>query len=221
MTSRRESDPGQGGTARTGGGPSRLLLADDHSLVRETIAAFLASDGSLEIHCEGTLDAAIAALGPHGPFDLILLDLNMPGMNGLDGMARMQKAAGATPVGILSANARPDTIQSAIAAGARGYLPKSMPAKSLSAAVRFMISGEIYFPYNLLQDNPGEDDAGLRPREREVLQGLAEGLSNREIADRLHLQEVTVKLHVKTLSRKLDARNRTHAAMIAKDAGIV
>ncbi len=84
-----------------------------------------------------------------------------------------------------------------------------------------MISGEIYFPYNLLQDNPGEDDAGLRPREREVLQGLAEGLSNREIADRLHLQEVTVKLHVKTLSRKLNARNRTHAAMIARDNGLI
>lgn len=221
MTSRQERDPDQDGTQQTGGRPTRLLLADDHSLVRETIAAFLAAGGDLEIHCEGTLDAAIAALGPHGPFDLILLDLNMPGMNGLDGMDRMQKAAGATPVGILSANARPDTIQSAIAAGARGYLPKSMPAKSLSAAVRFMLSGEIYFPYNLLQDTPGEDDAGLRPREREVLQGLAEGLSNREIADRLHLQEVTVKLHVKTLSRKLNARNRTHAAMIARDNGLI
>jgi two-component system, NarL family, nitrate/nitrite response regulator NarL len=199
----------------------KILLADDHDLVRETIAAFLASTGFETVHGTGSLDEAIMAYRSWGPFDLVLLDLNMPGMGGQDGLGRMIEVAGDTPVAIISGVAQPDKVQAAIDAGARGFLPKTMSAKSISAAIRFMAAGEIYMPYALMQQGTVADGFDLKPRERDVLRGLAEGLSNKEIALKLDLQEVTVKLHIKTLSRKLNARNRTHAAMIARDNGLI
>ncbi|MCU4655217.1 response regulator transcription factor [Roseibacterium sp. SDUM158016] len=199
----------------------KILLADDHDLVRETIAAFLASEGFEAVYGTGSLDEAVTAYRSWGPFDLVLLDLNMPGMGGLDGLRRMFAVAGDTPVAIISGVAQPDKVQAAIEAGARGFLPKTMSAKSISAAIRFMAAGEIYMPYALMQQGAATDGFDLKPRERDVLRGLSEGLSNKEIAIKLALQEVTVKLHVKTLSRKLNARNRTHAAMIARDNGLI
>ena len=115
--------------------------------------------------------------------------------------------------------------QEAIDAGAIGFLPKTMAAKSMVNAVRFMAMGETYVPLDFL--NAAEDDAQtplaklLSEREMQVLGGLCRGLSNKEIARELDLQEVTIKLHVKTLCRKLDAKNRTQAAMIGKEAGVV
>lgn len=208
-------------TGRNEDNGMRILLADDHDLVRETISVFLASEGFQEVHCTGSLDEAIAAFRSWGPFDLVLLDLNMPGMGGMDGLARMIAVAGDRPVAIISGTTQPDKVQSAIEAGARGFLPKTMSAKSISAAIRFMGAGEIYMPYALMQKSAEPDGFGLKPRERDVLRGLADGLSNKEIALKLDLQEVTVKLHIKTLSRKLNARNRTHAAMIARDNGLI
>jgi DNA-binding NarL/FixJ family response regulator len=210
-----------GPVGRTESSGMKILLADDHDLVRETIAAFLASEGFDAVHGTGSLDEAVAAYRSWGPFELVLLDLNMPGMGGLDGLARMIEVAGDTPVAIISGAAQPDKVQAAIEVGARGFLPKTMSAKSISAAIRFMAAGEIYMPYALMQQSTATDGFDLKPRERDVLRGLAEGLSNKEIAIKLNLQEVTVKLHVKTLSRKLNARNRTHAAMLARDNGLI
>jgi DNA-binding NarL/FixJ family response regulator len=199
----------------------KILLADDHDLVRETIAAFLGSEGFETVHGTGSLDEAITAYRSLGPFDLVLLDLNMPGMGGLDGLERMIKVVEDTPVAIISGVAQPEKVQAAIEAGARGFLPKTMSAKSISAAIRFVAAGEIYMPYALMQQGQATDGFDLKPRERDVLRELAEGLSNKEIAIKLDLQEVTVKFHIKTLSRKLNARNRTHAAMIARDNGLI
>lgn len=199
----------------------RILLADDHELVRDSLAAFLQASGFDEVEVAGSLDEAVASFRAWGNFDLVLLDLNMPGMGGLDGLRKMQAVAGDVPVAIISGATQPDKVQAAIDAGAQGFLPKTMPVKSISAAIRFMAAGEIYLPYNLMQQTAEGDTFGLKPRERDVLRGLAEGLSNKEIALKLDLQEVTVKLHVKTLSRKLNARNRTHAAMIARDNGLI
>jgi len=202
-------------------GPMRILLADDHDLVRETIGAFLTAEGLADVHGAGSLDEAISAFRSWGPFDLVLLDLNMPGMGGLDGLDRMITVAGDVPVAMISGVAQLDKVQAAIEAGARGFLPKTISANSIAAAIRFMAAGEIYMPYALMQQGGEADGFGLKSREREVLRGLAEGLSNKEIALKLDLQEVTVKLHVKTLSRKLNARNRTHAAMIARDNSLI
>ena len=201
---------------------SRILIADDHDLIRETIASFLGMRGFDDVECVGTLDEAITSVESWGNFDMVLLDLDMPGMNGLDGLRRMVAICADTPVAIISGTNKFDIVQSAIDAGARGFIPKTMPAKSISAAIGFMIAGEVFAPYHILQKAPESNEAfDLKPREKQVLSGLSEGLSNKEIALKLELHEVTVKLHVKTLSRKLNARNRTHAAMIARDHGLV
>ena len=115
--------------------------------------------------------------------------------------------------------------EEALEAGAAGFLPKTMAARSLRNAVRFMAAGETFAPVSFMaqkEDDPAHAfDELLTDREKQVLIGLTKAQSNKAIARDLDLQEVTVKLHVKTLSRKLNARNRTHAALIAKEAGFV
>jgi len=204
----------------------RILIADDHDLVRDTIAAFLASEDDVESETAINLDEAVKKIENEGPFDLVLLDYNMPGMNGLEGLERAIALNGAGTVAILSGTAPGSVAKSAISAGAIGFLPKTMGAKSLVNAVRFMAAGETFVPLSLMEEkeNPASAAAkarNLSEREIQVLDGLCRGLANKEIARELDLQEVTIKLHVKTLCRKLDARNRTHAAMIAKEQGLV
>jgi len=203
----------------------RLLLADDHGLVLETLSAFLTSQGEFEVATCESLDVALHKMANDIVYDLVLLDYSMPGMNGLEGLARALDTSFGRPVGIMSGTADKSVAQAAIDAGAIGFLPKTIAAKSLVNAVRFMAMGETYVPLDFLN---AEDDGPSGPlakqlseRELQVLKGLCRGLSNKEIARELDLQEVTIKLHVKNLSRKLEAKNRTHAAMIAKEAAIV
>ncbi|MBP0483985.1 response regulator [Sagittula salina] len=198
----------------------RILVADDHDLVRETIAAFLDSADIDEVQTVATLDDAVHAANSSGSFDLVLLDYNMPGMNGLEGLGRMREANDGRPVAILSGSATRDVADAALKSGAQGFIPKTLSARSLLTAARFMAAGEIYAPIDFMQKHGEEQGGSLTRRELEVLRGICEGKSNKEIARDLELQEVTVKLHVKTLSRKLEARNRTHAAMIARDRGL-
>jgi len=201
--------------------PMRILIADDHDLVRDTIAMFLEAEGMAEIISVEDLDAAIKATDETGSFDLVLLDFNMPGMDGLQGLARMKETNGGKPVAILSGTASPQIAKDAIAAGAAGFVPKTLGAKSMVSAIRFMAAGETFVPYDFMQQVDAKTVANLTERETEVLRGLCEGKSNKEIARDLELQEVTIKLHVKTLCRKLDAKNRTQAAMIARDRKLV
>lgn len=202
----------------------RLLLADDHDLVLETITAFLTVHGEFEVETCGSLDAALEMIGNRPKYDLVLLDYSMPGMNGLDGLSRAIKASFGNPVALMSGTANKAVAQDAIDAGAIGFLPKTMAAKSLINAIRFMAMGETYVPLDFLNAEELEDETPLAKllseRELQVLKCLCRGLANKEIARELDLQEVTIKLHVKTLSRKLNAKNRTHAAMIGKEAGV-
>ncbi len=204
----------------------RVLLADDHDLVRETLAAFLLSEGFAEVRAVPDLAAALAEISRSSPFDLVLLDYQMPGMNGLDGLSLAQaavRAAGhATPIAIISGTTSRDLAEAALGAGAAGFVPKTLASRAMVAAVQAMALGEVFAPLSLLMQEPpvAEALAALTRREVDVLRGICEGKSNKEIARDLNLQEVTVKLHVKTLSRKLGAKNRTHAAMIARNSGI-
>lgn len=201
----------------------RLLLADDHDLVRETLAAFLLAEGFSEIVAVATLPEAIEAIGAGPQFDLILLDYQMPGMNGLEGLGQAIAVARGAPVALVSGTTQRDLAEAALKAGAAGFVPKTLASRAMVAAVQVMVSGEVFAPISLLQgDGAGVAGAAgsLTRRETDVLRGIIAGKSNKEIARDLDLQEVTVKLHVKTLSRKLGAKNRTHAAMIARDAGI-
>lgn len=198
----------------------RFLVADDHELVRDTVAAFLAHEGVGLVEKASSLDEAMEMAVAREGYDLVLLDYCMPGMSGLDGLARMQEANGGKPVALISGTATPDVADRALKAGAAGFIPKTMPSASMVNAARVMAAGEVYAPYAFLQRAQTGVAGELTARERDVLQGICEGLSNKEIARNLGLQEVTVKLHVKTLSRKLGARNRTHAAMIAKELAL-
>jgi DNA-binding NarL/FixJ family response regulator len=199
----------------------RLLIADDHELVRDTIVAFLDMQPDLEVVAVSDLPAALDRVGEG--FDLVLLDWDMPGMDGLEGFARMQEATEA-PVAILSGSADRAVAQQALDRGAMGFVPKTVGAKSLVNAIRFMAAGEVYAPVKFMteepEDEPHELAKVLTAREMQVLDGLCRGLSNKEIAREIDLQEVTVKLHVKTACRKLGARNRTQAALTAKQAGL-
>ena len=199
----------------------RILLADDHDLLRDTLAMFLTTEGLSEVRLAETLEQALEVEQEAGPFDLVLLDYQMPGMNGLEGLTRMIEASGSGRVAILSGNATPAIAQQAIALGAIGFVPKTLGAKAMVSATRYMGDGKIFLPFGFMQQAEPDQVANLTKRETEVLRGLCEGKSNKEIARDLGLQEVTIKLHVKTLCRKLDAKNRTQAAMIAKERNLM
>ncbi|MEM8977938.1 MAG: response regulator transcription factor [Pseudomonadota bacterium] len=202
----------------------KILLADDHDLVRDMLVAFFEREPDFEVVPTSDFDSAEKAIKTDGPFNLILLDYNMPGMAGLRGLEKALALVDDIPVALISGTADVSIANKAMELGAIGFLPKTMAAKSLSNAVKLMAAGEKFVPVDFLssanvQRNPLAEK--LTPREMQVLVGLSKGLSNKEVARETDLQEVTIKLHVKTLCRKLEARNRTHAAMIAKDAGLV
>jgi len=202
----------------------RILLADDHDLVRDTIAAYLTATGDMTVQQANSFDQARDMLSDSAPFDLVLLDYDMPGMRGLETMKEALELNQGKPVALISGMADKTIAEQAMEMGGAGFLPKSMPAASLVNAIKFMAMGEKYAPIDFMTAETPEETNPLRAkltdREYDVLDGLCRGLANKEIARELDLQEVTIKLHVKTLCSKLEAKNRTHAAVIAKEAGL-
>lgn len=203
----------------------RILIADDHDLLRETLSMFLASEGSIDTALASTLDAALDLIQSEEKFDLIMLDYNMPGMAGLNGLKRAMEASGGSPVALMYGIASRSVAEEALSFGAAGFVPKTLAAKTLVNAVRFMAMGEKYAPIDFMTADdptvaPNPLAQKLSRRELQVLEGLSKGKSNKEIARDLDLQEPTIKLHVKTLYRKIGAANRTQAALIAKEEGL-
>ena len=203
----------------------KILIADDHDLLRDTLVMFLQGEGNIETVTASDFDAAMACVDTKGPFDLIMLDYNMPGMSGLNGLKKALEYNGGQRVALMSGIATKNVAEEALTIGAAGFVPKTLSAKSLVNAVRFMAMGEQYAPIDFMTQE--EEDSAPNPlaeklsrRELQVLEGLSQGKSNKEIARDLDLQEPTIKLHVKTLYRKIGAGNRTQAALIAKEEGL-
>jgi len=191
----------------------QILLADDHDLVRDAIGALLsAEDPAIEVSMAEDVSAALMAMRSKS-FDLIVLDLRMPGMNGLVGAQKVMDAAGDAPVMIMSGQANTGDVRAAHRIGIKGFVSKTLAGKSLINAVRLVLTGETYFPTKYFSSKSAEDSdtemVALTNRETEVLSQLRQGNSNKEIARALDIAETTVKLHVRSLNEKFFARNRT------------
>lgn len=201
---------------------AKILIADDHPLFRGALRQVVA--GTFE-HCEffeaSTLDQALGLVAAED-FELILLDLRMPGMKGFTGLVSLRNHAPATPIIVVSAEEERESIQEAITYGAAGFIPKSLSKEQMAHAVREVLSGEVYVPP--LEGSEGgafgsaQLDAGiaaLTGQQRRVLEMMVHGKSNKVIAYELNIAESTVKAHVSAILRKLNVTSRTQAVINA------
>ena len=203
-----------------------VLVADDHPLVRDALCRTVQRAEALasvhEAEDFAGVQAQCAAVSP----TLALVDLNMPGMNGLDGLRWLRQHWPAMAVIIASGQEDAPTIRSVLAAGARGFFPKSAAPELLLQAIRLVQAGGVYVPAGVLADfhdglpPASADTASLTPRQTEVLQRLLRGLPNKLIARELALTEGTVKVHIAAILRALQARNRTEAVLRARALGV-
>jgi DNA-binding NarL/FixJ family response regulator len=210
-----------------------ILLADDHALFREGLALLLKKlDDVVHIDEVATLDAALARTGNGVDYDLALLDLNMPGMDGYEGVRRMRRSVLGLPLVVISASEDPDAIHQTLAAGALGFIPKSSSSQVMLSALKLILAGGIYAPPATMGRDrvmparprpaePANNGVSLTERQKDVLRLIIEGKPNKWIARELALSEATVKSHLATLYRVLNASNRTEAAMAAQRLGLL
>ena len=213
-------------TKRMEGAPLKILLADDHALFRESLSLALArlSDDEPEILQAEHGEQAISLAQDHD-LDLILLDLDMPGINGLNAIQALLDTQPDTPIVMISAHEEVHVINKALAKGVKGFIPKTTPADVTLSALRLVLSGGTYLPPQLIQQTLIEtsevDKNLLTPRQVEVLKLLQKGVQNKNIAHQLDLSPSTVKVHIRRIFTTLGARNRTEAVNIAIEKGIL
>ena len=151
--------------------------------------------------------------------DVILMSFSTHTQDNLDELKKLVEAQTEVPVAVFSEGLSKSTISHLMRMGVQGYIPRSFPVRSMVNALKFVAAGEIYVPASFLSDvaeSASSSEIGLSRREYRVLQGLFHGKTNKEIGRELELTEVTVKMHVRAICSKLEAKNRTHAAMIAR-----
>jgi len=211
----------------------RVLLIDDHALVRRGIEELLQSRGVQVVASVGSGEEGVRRAQAL-PADLILLDVRMPGMSGIETLERLRASGVQTPVVMLTMSREDADLGAALRAGARGYLLKDMEPEDLLPALQAAVQGDNVVAQELVGSlaglvrkdapppapRPAAPFAELTPREREILEHIADGASNKMIARALDITDGTVKLHVKAILRKLGMRSRVEAAVTAVEYGL-
>lgn len=200
----------------------RIVIVDDHPLFRGALnQALSASLESSEIVEAGSLDELTGKLSSGLEVDLILLDLTMPGVQGISGLVFLRGQHPEIPVVIVSANDDPVTIRRCMDCGASGFVSKSLPVEQIRSAVRSVLDGNIWSPPDVDLSNTGDAETGdliarlssLTPQQVRVLMMLGEGLLNKQIAYKLGVSEATIKAHVSAILQKLGVDSRTQAVI--------
>lgn len=197
----------------------RVLLADDQSMVREALATLLGLEADIEVVAQvGRGDEVVAAARAHAP-DVALLDIEMPGLNGLEAAALLRTAVPRVKVVIVTTFGRPGYLRRAMESGADAFLVKDAPAAELADAVRKVLLGTRVIDPALAAAALAEGADPLTPRERDVLRAASDGSVNAEIARHLLLSEGTVRNYLSTAIQKIGARNRAEAVRMAREKG--
>jgi two-component system, NarL family, nitrate/nitrite response regulator NarL len=214
--------------------PVRLIVVDDHTLFRRGLVALLASDESLQVVGEaGDAGNAIRQASAHQP-DVILLDNHLPGVRGIEALPGLKEAAPNARILLLTVSEDAEDLAAALRAGAHGYLLKTIEGDQLAQAIHRAMRGEPVISPEMTgklvtafqATDPATNDtaedplAQLSPREQQVLQEIARGASNKEIARSLSIAETTVKIHVQHILRKLGLSSRVQAAVYATNASV-
>jgi DNA-binding NarL/FixJ family response regulator len=213
----------------------RALVVDDHPLIQEAVGNVLRRlDAQAEVAVAGDCERGLAIAGDGGELDLVLLDLNLPGLSGIPALKLWRARFPGVPVAILSATADQKAVLAAIGAGAAGFIPKSSTNEVMLSALRLVLAGGKYLPPEVLMSSGALPAAprkrhsaslsletlGLTGRQTDVLRLLAKGASNKVICRELGLAERTVKAHVTAVLRALEVSSRTQAAIEAAKLGL-
>jgi len=200
----------------------KVLAVDDHRLMLDAIRAMLACEDDISVVAEADAgDKVLPLVGQTGP-DVVLLDVRMPGMDGLAVLEQLRERYPSVAVVMLSGIDDPALVRAALERGAAAFVLKHVEPRDLAAAVRQVVGGAIFRPLDLLPSRADStDDAGLSKRELSILEALESGASNAVIAKDLFLAEQTVKFHLTNIYRKLSVSSRTEAVRRAYERGIL
>ena len=202
--------------------PIRILIVDDHPIMRVGIAALITF--SQEMTVVGQVGSGEEAIQQHAALhpDITLMDLRLPGISGAETIRQIRQKTPQARIIVLTTYEGDEDIHQAMEAGASGYLVKGLPQEMLVTAVRRVHAGGRFFPPPVSQALAARTpDSSLSPRERQVLELVAKGKSNREIAATLGITEATVKCHVSVILSRLNASDRTQAVMTALQRGLI
>ncbi len=195
----------------------RVVLCDDHEIVRDAIKSRVADMNSLQIVGEAADGRAVVDVVKELEPDVLIIDVEMPKRDGIEATKEVLKARPKTKVIIFTAHAQPDLLALALRAGASGYVLKSAPAEDIARAVKAVTGGSTFLGGDFAGGKPAEVERllMLSPRERQILELLAEGLRVKEIAETLELSPATVHTHVRNAIKKLKVDTRTEAVALA------
>jgi DNA-binding NarL/FixJ family response regulator len=216
----------------------KILVVDDHPLIREAMRSVLQQlDAKNEVLEAGDCEEALAIADRESELALVLLDIRLPGISGLDGLEVLRERHPSVPVVVLSASEDRNEVMRALDLGAMGFIPKSQSSRVMIGALKLVLAGGVYLPAEVLSSQPSAApaasergivydpktqaaDIGLTPRQSEVLSLLVQGKPNKVICRDLNLAEGTVKIHVAAILKALNVTNRTQAVVAVSRLGL-